>query len=60
MTRLGAIRAALPLPGGQALLLGGEHGTPEVGGISWATSPCVVEARTYQHPRSLEAPGDTL
>lgn len=29
-----AISAALPLPGGQALLLGGEHGAPEEGIIS--------------------------
>ena len=37
VARLGTISAALPLPGGQALVLGGEHGTPEEGIISWAT-----------------------
>jgi hypothetical protein len=37
VARLGTISAALPLPGGQALLLGGEHGRPEEDIISWAT-----------------------
>ncbi len=37
VTLLGTISTALPLPGGQALLLGGEHGAPEEGIISWAT-----------------------
>ncbi|MCK6525077.1 kelch repeat-containing protein [Myxococcota bacterium] len=35
--RLGTISVALPAPGGQALLLGGETGMPEEGVVSWAS-----------------------